>query len=219
MNRSLAKVVTVIAALLVVGCPLVYVGCTAGLPNSEIQRHSQLATTAAALGGVIGVLVLVFYTKETYLLRKVAELQTENTVRPLILFNIVSMNVPLGTPMQLEPLAVVNVGAGPAFNVAINPLSGRDVQVAFATVRLVPAQEKQALDFTIMQGGTKNGMAKQLALLDDLFRRPDTFPDSMNAVVEFDSITGKRYRTFHEINRNVPTNTVVTSYMRIEEIG
>jgi hypothetical protein len=223
MNRpspwTAANIVTAIAALFVLGLPLAYIRWTVGIPDAVIQRHSQLATVAAALGGVIGVLVLVFYTKETYLLRKAAEGQTENSVKPVVLLDIASIDVPLGTPMRLKQPAVENVGTGPAFNVTVKPLIGTDVRVTFTTVRLIPAQQQQALDFTITQNDTVNGMAKNLALLGDLFQRSDTLPERIAAVVEFDSITGKRYRTVHEINKNVPAKTVATSYLRIEEIG
>jgi deoxyribose-phosphate aldolase len=100
----------------------------------------------------------------------------------------------------------------------VNPLLGKDVQVSFAILSLAPAQKAQTLDFTITQGGVVSGMAKQLTLLDDLFRRSETFADTIQVIVEFDSITGRRYRTIHEINRNLPAKTVKTSYRRVEEI-
>jgi hypothetical protein len=188
------------------------------LPDALIQRHSNLGTALAALGGVVGVLVLILYTKETYLLRKAAEQQTEDIVKPVLLIEFVSIDVGLTVPLQLKYPTIANEGVGPAFNVRIQPLIGRGVLLEFGDVRLLGVGKSSQLDFTIVQDGQISGFARDLTLLGDYFGREGAFADRMTMAIDCISITGKCYRTVHEIAITRTAKRVATAYLGIEEL-
>src|ERR1039458_2021233 len=55
-----------------------------GLSDTDVQKVGSAATLGAAIGGLIGLVVLVVYTREALLLRKTAEAQNEGNIKPIV---------------------------------------------------------------------------------------------------------------------------------------
>lgn len=189
------RIVVVAVILAVIG--FVVWAATGNATNDQVQRNGTLV---AAVCGLIGIIVLVFYTRETFLLRKTAERQLDASEKPVLLFGLSSTNFQSGTPVALLEPTIRNIGSGPAFNVVIEPLRGDGVEVQFRLPNVPDIEGKQQipLKLFITQGGQTNGMSGWLSLLADLIRR-DKFPKDMIVAVQFDSISGKTYRSRNRV--------------------
>lgn len=69
---------------------------------TSLQKFGNSATAVAAVMGFVGVVVLVVYTRETYLLRVTAQEQNENAVKPILLFILSSTLLRLGVLCDLR---------------------------------------------------------------------------------------------------------------------
>jgi hypothetical protein len=200
-------VVTVILAVIIT--PFVVWAATTDATSDQVQRLATISTLVAAICGLIGIIVLIVYTKETFLLRKTAERQLEASEKPVLLFGLSSTDFQSGKPIALLEPTIRNIGSGPAFNVVIEPTTSDGVEVQFRLPNVPCIEGKQQIPATpfITQDGQTNGMSGSLSLLADLIQR-DKF--SMIVAVKFDSISGKTYRSRNRV-RYDPMEKLVSS--------
>src|ERR1039458_2990750 len=92
------------------------------LSDTDGQKLGSVATAAAAVAGLIGLVVLVIYTRETFLLRKVAEEQTEGNIKPIVRLDFHSTNNKSTDPTLELVFRLENVGIGPALKVSVQPI-------------------------------------------------------------------------------------------------
>jgi len=185
------------------------------LSDATIERLGSIGTVVAAWVGLVGVIVLFMYTREAFLLRKTAEQQNENAVRPILLFELSSNYADGGSQMQLADPALRNIGSGPALNITIKPIEANGIVVGFTDVPLLEVRGKPILTY-IVQGGERNGVSRFTPLLASLVMS-GKLPQQMTTSVEFDSVTGKRYRTVHNIDYDADTKSLQIKFQYIEE--
>ena len=118
--------------------------------------------------------------------------------------------------MKLADPALRNIGCGPAFNITIKPIEAKGIVVGFTDVPLLDVSRKSILTLDIVQGGERTGVSRFTPLLASLVVS-GKLPQKMTASVEFDSITGKRYRTVHNIDYDADTKSLQTRFQHIEE--
>lgn len=205
------EIATVVAIVAVILAPALVWAVFGSSTDSQVQRHGAIGTLMAAVSGVIGIVVLIVYTRETYLLRKTAERQLEAAEKPVLLFGLSSTDFQLGTPMELLEPTIRNIGQGPAFNVVIEPMKGEGVEVQFRlpNVPYIEGKQQLPLQLFITQDGRANGMSGWLSLLADLIRR-NKFPTDMTVTVQFDTIAGKTYRSRNRVQYD-PTARLVST--------
>jgi hypothetical protein len=203
--------IVVVAVILTVIITFVVCAATGNTTNDQVQRLATIGTLVAAICGWIGIIVLVVYTKETFLLRKTAERQLEASEKPVLLFGLSPTDFQSGMPVESLKPTIRNIGSGPAFNVVIEPLRGDGVEVKFRFPNVPDIEGKQQLPLKlfITQGDQTTGMSGWLSLLAYLIQR-DKFPKDMIVAVEFDSISGKRYRSQNRV-RYDPTEKLVST--------
>jgi len=187
------------------------------LRDAHVLRISSIGNLITMVVGFIGLIVLVVYTKETYLLRRAAEEQTENGIKPVIRLTISSREVGLAENMAIETMALTNVGMGPAFNVAVSPISGIDVKLQFDVMPIIESRETVRLAFHILQSGEYNGMSRQVTLLEHLMQKGN-FPEEMKVTAEFESVSGQWYRALHQVRNPIGKKQLQTLFIRQEKV-
>ena len=177
---------------------------TGSLTDGQVQRLSAITTLA-------GITVLVFYARETYLLRKTAERQFEASDKPILLIDLSSTNSQLGQPIQLREPSIRNIASGPAFKVVIEPMKGCGVEVEFklGTASFVEGKQRLPLTPFITECGLASGMSASLSRFADLFAR-GKFPEETFVSVQYDSTAGKTYRSRHRVQYDIVSQSVST---------
>jgi hypothetical protein len=169
-----------------------------GLSDTNGQKLVSSATAVAAVVGFVGLLVLVVYTRETFLLRKVAEEQNESTIRPIVRLDFHSTNDASTDPTLGLVFRLENVGSGPALKVSVQPIVslGHDIDIKILEESLI--ESKCSVPCRMVQGGSYiPGKDRTLYFVGlDIQNK---FPESLPATIEFHSLSGRRYRTTHEI--------------------
>jgi hypothetical protein len=97
--------------------------CGPKLSDTDAQKLGSVATAVAAFGGLIGLVVLVVYTRETFLLRKTAQdqvgetqKQTEQSLMPIVVLDT-------GWSGDRGVFLLRNTGKGPALNTSMQSFS------------------------------------------------------------------------------------------------
>jgi hypothetical protein len=148
-------------------------------------------------------------------LRKATEQQLEGGIKPVLLFQISSDERQLGAAMNLTTFHIKNIGAGPAFNIQIAPIVGEGVQLDVDQLPLIESEEVKKLEWSVAQNGKRSGMSKRPALLAHLIAE-GAFPPKMPVTVECIGLSGKRYRTRHELNYDPAEKRVWTCFVRAD---
>ena len=151
------------------------------------------AATTATLG------VLIWYTIETYKLRREAQRQNENVMKPIVALQSVSVRGQYaGTPRPI----IRNLGSGPAFNVCMEALRIAGRTATFEHPRtLAPGQDEfviiSGLRETTKQGPTGNFEDGKIRHTYELLKDLKATPDIMqtNGTITYQSASGKKYRT------------------------
>jgi len=170
--------------------------CGQKIDNTTAQQWEGIAAAETALASCVGLLTLVIYTRETFLLRKVAEAQNEALVMPVV---IPRFSLKDSQPHDTSQLDAKNIGQGPAFNVCILPISWNGLKVVFEEIAMIESGAQSPAPFLISQESEYGGYARQPVLLAQLIKRPE-FPPQTVVVIECRSLSGERYRTIHQIH-------------------
>jgi hypothetical protein len=218
-SSLLFSVATVAAVVFLVAAAVFYIR---GLPIGDGEKLGHSATAVAAIVGFVGLVVLVVYTRETFLLRLTAEAQLETSAGPVVLFDLSTKEWKLNETLALNDLTLRNIGLGPAFNVSVARIHGRDLDLLIPGLPLIEAkkvaivQEAKVLLKTEDQDGgvkgSKRGGRFALARVRDAIEKGE-LPSDPNVTVEFQSASGKRYRVMQTITRLEP-HGVRTDFVR-----
>ncbi len=150
------------------------------------QKLGIIGTAAAGVVGLVGLLVLVVYTRETFLLRKTAEEQNEANIKPVVRLDLSSTNDKSTEPMKLT-FRLENVGVGPALNIKVEPLvySGHTTQILEESL----ISEKSSVPCRMEEDGSFiPGRERTLYFLK--LSVQNHFPESLPAAIEFCSLSG-----------------------------
>jgi hypothetical protein len=168
------------------------------LSDSDGQKLGGVATAVGAVAGFIGLVVLVVYTRETFLLRKVAEEQNEGNIKPIVRLDFHSTNDKSTDPTLDLVFRLENVGIGPALKVSVQPIvsSAHNIDIRILEESLI--ESKGSVQCRMEQNGSYiPGKDRTLYFVGlDIQNK---FPESLPAAIEFQSLSGRRYRTTHEI--------------------
>jgi len=193
--------VAVVTAVLLIWAAWYY---TDSAFKDNLVRFDALSTAATAVGSFLAFIVLVIYTRETYLLRKrseeqvaAAQLQMENQQRPVVVFELSNAEVALGTPLQLSPPSLRNVGPGPAFNISIGTVKANGHALEFDGVPALLSGATSAVTFYLSANGQRSGLSRCLSNLAHEVTS-GTFPSPFRVIVKFDGLSG-HYETTHDV--------------------
>jgi hypothetical protein len=184
------------------------------LPDADGQKLGSVATAVAALAGFIGLVVLVVYTRETFLLRKVAEEQTESNIKPIVRLDFHSTNDKSTDPTLGLVFGLENVGVGPALKVSVQPIVSPAHNIDIRILEESLIQSKCSVRCRMEQNGSYIPCADLTLCFVELDMQ-NRFPESLPATIDFQSLSGKRYRTTHEIlwdKREKSLRTELRSY-------
>lgn len=183
-----------------------------GLPDTNGQKLGSVATAVAAVESFIGLVVLVVYTRETFLLRKVAEDQNEGNIKPLVRLDFHSTNDGLDLVFQLE-----NIGIGPALQVKVQSILSSKHAIDIRILEESLIQSKGSVSCRIEHNGYY--IVSKDSMLYSIEHDVQTkFPESLPATIEFQSLSGRRYRTSHEILWDKRENILRTEVRSFELI-
>ena len=160
-------------------------------------------------------MALVFYTIETRLLRQATEQQLEGGIKPVVLLEISSKDRELGAAVNLTTFHLKNIGSGPAFNVRVAPIVGDGVRLDIGEIPLIESDDTKSFYPDVAQDGERNGMSMRPALLAHLICQ-GKFPYKMPVTVECRGLSGKPYRTCHELRYDPREQRVWTDFVRLE---
>jgi hypothetical protein len=181
--------------------------------NPALDRFTALGTAASAIGSFSAFLLLVFYTRETYLLRKRSEDQVEIQIRPVVILWL-DISTPTGSYLE-DPLQFRNVGPGPAFNVAASTIADppREYQLEAVSV-LLPNQTTIALLRMADMSVSQSAIQARACLGYDLAAR------SIRFAVTYSSASGRRYRSICELNYDdrYSRQRMSTQLVRVEDV-
>ena len=151
-------------------------------------------------------LVLIWYTIETYKLRKAAQAQVETATMPMVVFQSCTVEVEkpygIGSGEVYRPL-VRNLGTGPAFNVIIQPIQVADRVADFEFPRMLAPREEQFVAICGLIDAPTGGSGK--------IRDKRSFQGALQAckdrtstkgVISYTSASGKRFQTIFTILHN-----------------
>ncbi len=185
--------------------------------DHAVQRLIASATAVAAVGGISAFLVLVAYTIETRRLRKTTDEQLEGSIRPVVLLEIATERCVVGEPrFSLIAIQFRNVGMGPAFDVAVEPIVGENVVLRIDGFFLIESKATVPANFRAVQNPLEGGMGRDLSLLDHLFVS-NRFPDKTRMTVRCKGLSGKRYNFFSMIRHDPDNGRTWTEFDRIEQ--
>jgi hypothetical protein len=151
----------------------------------DLQSTANIATA-------IGVVVLAWYTLETYKLRKEAESQTAMTVIPVLY---------LSTRRRTENsliLAVENIGRGPAFHVHFEPLAGDGLVLRFKPISLVlQAEQYKEVEFATEDSLTEPYESVSQAIASRMSQQK--LPEVLALKASFQDLGGKGYESEFQV--------------------
>jgi hypothetical protein len=143
---------------------------------------------------------LVWYTVETFWLRKAAQQQNEHSTMPIVSFQ--SSYTVTGQPINVSLLAIRNMGSGPAFNVEIKPLAIGDKSAFFKHARTLAPGELNAVEVAgLMDPATQDSFGQvsraTMERTSDLMGYLERIQRAgqIHGEITYMSATGKRYRT------------------------
>jgi hypothetical protein len=146
-------------------------------------------------------LVLIWYTVETYRLRKAAQAQVESGMMPMVVFQFCRVKQETHNGFQWENRPVVrNLGAGPAFNVSIRPVPVGDKAAEFEFPRMLAPAEEQFVaicglrDKEAFDGGRVRTTRPFLTALQSCKDRTST-----RGCITYTSAIGKTFATMFTI--------------------
>lgn len=135
---------------------------------------------------VLTLVVVAYYTYETYKLRREAQRQNELATTPMVMLS-----------RKLDErgnrrLTLMNLGAGAAFNVHIDRIPAEQNVISFQECSALAAGAEEY----VILFQTANG--KTYLAGDDQFEylmRKGALPDAVSSVITYESAGGKGYRT------------------------
>jgi hypothetical protein len=187
------------------------------LSDTDGQKLGGVATAVAAVAGFIGLVVLVVYTRETFLLRKVAEEQTEGNIKPIVRLDFHSTNDKSTDPTLDLVFRLENVGIGPALKVSVQPIvsSAHNIDIRILEESLI--ESKGSVQCRMEQNGSYIPGKDRTQYFVGLDIQ-NKFPESLPAAIEFQSLSGSRYRTTHEILWDKKEKILRTELRSVEAI-
>jgi len=188
--------------------------CQTLADSLSIQRLNASAAACAAIAGILAFVALVAYTNEASRSRKVAEDQLEATIMPVVSLEVASGDFVVHERLKVD-LQFRNVGAGPAFNVVVDTVVGRNgVTLHIEGVALMESRVSLPAKFDLIDQGQKSGLAREPSLLDYHFAN-NIFPDGTPLVVRCKGLSGRLY-CFHHVVRCIPNVKIWTEFVRFE---
>jgi hypothetical protein len=200
-------------------CICAWCYCQSLSNDAAIQRLNASAAAVAAIGAVFAFLILVVYTIETRLLRIASDEQLEGGIKPVVLLEIASGDYVVGERTSIKTPQFRNIGMGPAFSVAVEPIvGGQNCTLRIDSVPLIESRGTVPAVWSAVENNQPSGMAHVDAFLDNLFAT-GKFPDGTRVTVTCKGLSGKRYR-LHQVIRHDPfTGITWTEFDRIESSG
>ena len=152
-------------------------------------------------------LVLIWYTVETYRLRKAAQAQVESSTLPIVVFQSSKVAATAGWA-EWHRLVVRNLGTGPAFNIQFQPIPIGDRVADFQFSRMLAAGEEQSVaicglrdERTCSDGQHIRGDFYDAESLQAVLQacKERTFT---NGLITYSGASGKRFRSTFKIQHD-----------------
>ncbi len=204
--------------IIVVLIPCIWAGHYVQLLSepTAILRVSAIASAVAAIAAIFALLILVKYTIETRLLRQISQGQFEGSIKPIVLVVIESGEYVPGQRRSIKTPQLRNIGMGPAFDVAVEPIIGKEnVVLRIENVPLIESKSDVPASCSAVENSGPSGLARIDAFRDHMFDA-GRFPDRTRLTVNFKGLSEKHYRVLQLIRYELNTGRVWTEFVRIE---
>ena len=175
---------------------------------------ANLASVVTAFAAVITMATLIWYTVQTFLLRKAAQRQNEIAVMPVLVLEFESEERALAGLMKLEDLQLRNIGNGPAFNIQMETIAGVDSEVRFDVVHVLDKAAVEKLGFIIWQGGKTSGFSREMVLLASIITSGQLGAET-NVAATFSDSAGIQYRSNHVIRYDPAAKKTTTAFVEL----
>lgn len=145
------------------------------------------------VSSIVGVVIL-WYTNETWKLRKEAQEQNDHAIMPIVMLErATDLPVREDSNMSSVKIVVRNVGLGPAFNIEIEPLKGPETEIRFHHTTSLAAGDRQPVLMDVHEGG-KLVYSVAYGNIERMFLNRQLTTHS-SAVIHYADVNGKKYRT------------------------
>jgi hypothetical protein len=184
-----------------------------------LLKTQAWATIAATVVGAITLGVLIWYTVETYRLRRTAQLQLTVPMMPIVLLRLeLGLALPSSdiTKDQSFILAVRNVGFGTAFNVQIEPRSKDGIVVGFDRLPFLEPGVEKPVECQVEEEG-KRSIARSLHRLKSLIQN-DKFDTDSDLIINYLGAFGTTYRSIHKLEPDDFMLKLETVYQGHQEV-
>jgi hypothetical protein len=159
---------------------------------NQAQAWASLIIAAAT---VLTLIVLIIYTRETYRLRKEAQAQTDQTIKPIVMLEGASDLPVIGEGANMPAFKAVlrNLGLGAAFNIEVEPLCGPNTKIEFRHTTSLAAGDRQPIWMRIWED---QRLADTVAYqsIQRMFHNHQ-LTSHASGVIRYSDVNGKRYRT------------------------
>jgi len=174
--------------------------------------------------GVLSItaIVVIWYTRETYLLRKAAQRQVDKaseqikvaqcqyetsieqlraSFKPILVCDFNQDPAQMGVgKLGLKNITVCNIGVGAAFNVEIVPIEHAEYRVEFDRVDYLVQGAHSTLSFALSQAGVFSGFSKFPNTLGRMLLCKDEETSVFDLTLTYDDCAKNRYSTHAQIN-------------------
>jgi hypothetical protein len=156
---------------------------------SGLEHAGAIASLATAFITLITLIVLIWYTVETYRLRKAAQTQTEIATMPIVSFDIVPFK---DYEVYVELPAVRNVGSGPAFDVQFQPVKLEDRSIEFSRIPVLRAGADVRVALTVKIGHREKAIFCKEDIADAI---PANLNKTSQSTIQYRNAAGLLYQT------------------------
>jgi hypothetical protein len=185
----------------------------------DIDLLVKWATIVNPVIGTVTLVILLWYTFETYKLRTTAQRQLMLPMMPVVLLRMELGMIAPNRNMAKEQsftLAVRNVGVGPAFNVQIEPRSKGGIDVLFDRIPFLEPSDEKPIECQVEEEG-KSKIVSSVDRLKTLIQN-DEFDTVSDVVVSYIDAGGTSYRSIHKLKPGDFMFNLETVYQKHQEM-
>jgi hypothetical protein len=182
-----------------------------------LQVADKIQIGLLVVNFLVGIVILV-YTRETWILRKEAQRQNDRAVVPIVTLESAS-DLPLregGTNMASVKTVIRNLGLGPAFNIEIDALERPSTRIRFMPTPSLAAGSREPVEMDIQEDG-KQVNSPAYGHIQRMFHRNQLVTQAC-ATLHYQDANGKRYRTTLTFHYDDLTKELSTKLARAEPL-
>jgi hypothetical protein len=172
------------------------------MDTNTAQVTLAYCSIAVTILTLITAAALIWYTIETFRLRratqkllKEAQIQNEHSIRPIVMLEPANdlHILEKGANMPAVQIVIRNLGLGAAFNVDVEPLSGRSTTIRFVPTMALAAGQREPVSLVYTEG-SEQVVSGAYELIQRMFHSNE-LDDGARSTVRYVDVNGKPYLT------------------------